>query len=122
MAVAQEWTKRIMYPVAKKMGITIEEFTQKMYEQDSNGNWREFADKAMQLKWVDQIVRDIRDASVIKKPGEVTEDTTVEEEPNLRRQQTFTEKTDVRGQRYVELPQLIPLDLYYLYNPHNYYR
>jgi ATP-dependent Clp protease protease subunit len=121
MAVAQEWTKRIMHPVAQKMGITMAEFTQKMYEQDSSGNWREFADKAMQLKWVDQIVRDIRDASVIRKPDDIIEVTTTEEEPNLR-QQTFTEKTDIHGQRYVELPQLIPLDLYYLYNPNNYYR
>ena len=121
MAIAQEWTKRIMYPVAQKMGITMAEFTQKMYEQDSDGNWQEFANKATQLKWVDQIVEDIRDASVIKKPIDVVEAPTAEEEPNLRRQ-LFTEKTDVRGQHYVELPQLIPLDLYYLYNPHNYYR
>ena len=110
-----------MYPVAQKMGITMAEFTQKMYEQDSNGNWREFADQAMRLKWVDQIVKDIRDASVTKQPVDIIEVTTVEEEPNLRRQ-PFTEKTDGRGQRYMELPQLIPLDLYYLYNPHNYYR
>lgn len=123
MEVAQEWTKRMMYPVAQKMGITIEEFTKKMYEKDSNGNWREFADKATQLKWVDQVVSDIRDASITKKPVDIleTEPEEEEEEPAFH-QQTFTEKTDVRGQRYVELPQLIPLDFYYLYNPHNYYR
>ena len=121
MAVAQEWTQRIMYPVAQKMGITMAEFTKKMYEQNSDGNWRQFADKAMQLKWVDQIVSDIRDASVTKKPVDIVEVSAAEEEPNLRRQ-PLTEKTDIRGQRYVELPQLIPLDLYYLYNPHNYYR
>ena len=124
MEIAQEWTKRVMYPVAKKMGITMAEFTKKMYEQDSNGNWREFADKATQLKWVDQVISDIRDASITNKPIDILEETetqSAEEEPTFH-QQTFTERTDVRGQRYVELPQLIPLDFYYLYNPHNYYR
>ena len=119
MKIMDEWTKRILYPVAKKMGITMDEFVQQMYKHNSLGDWFEFADAAAKLKWVNTIVRDIRDTSFIAYPKTKTN----------RRSRYFMlkstihdEKVDPQGQRYVDLPRLNPLDVYFLYNPNDYYR
>lgn len=115
---ANKWTKRILQPVAEKMGLSMEEFVKQMYEHNSDGDWSEFADNAVKLKWIDTVVADIRDTSYIKSP-----DNDKEEEdkglgvPLVR----LSEKVDAQGQRYVELPTLRPKDFYFLYNPDNYY-
>ena len=57
-----------MKPVAKKMGITASQLIEKMYENNSSGDWIEFANRATQHKWVDFIVEEIRDTSYIKQP------------------------------------------------------
>jgi ATP-dependent Clp protease protease subunit len=111
--IVEEWSKRILKPVAQKMGITLEDFTKQMYENNANGNWMEFADTASKLKWVDSIVGHIRDTSVIKQP--------VQEEASSPVIEQF-EKVDEKGQRYLKLPRLSPPDFYYLYNPDSYYR
>ncbi|MCK5876139.1 MAG: ATP-dependent Clp protease proteolytic subunit [Candidatus Marithrix sp.] len=116
LEMSREWTKRIMQPVADKMGITMDEFVKKMYENNSSGNWYEFGDDAVEVKWVDTIVKDIRDTSFDHRPVEM------EESENEIFIFAKKEKTDSQGNRYVELPNLAPLDVYYLYNPHNYYR
>lgn len=56
--------ERIEGPVAKKMGITLENFMKKMYEKNSHGDWSEYGDEAKKIKWVDDVVTDIRDTSV----------------------------------------------------------
>ena len=48
----EEWWRRLATPVAKKMGISREEFIEQMYEQTVSGDWTEFADQAKKLKWV----------------------------------------------------------------------
>lgn len=118
MEIAKEWIQRIMYPVAQKMGITMEEFVEKMYKNNSGGNWREFADKAVKLKWVEKVVTDMRDTSIVKQPPDYEE----QEEGIILLKTKYPEKTDVQGKRYVELPRLTPVDIYYLYNPYNYFR
>jgi len=117
--IANEWTERVMHPVAKKMGITMVELVKKMYENNSTGEWHAFADDATKLKWVNTIVTDIRDTSFTKEPMDEDEEggTNV-----VVLKTTSNEKIDSQGQRYVELPRLNPLDMYYLYNPSNYYR
>jgi len=116
LEIGQEWTKRVMLPVAKKMGITMDEFVEKMYASSSSGNWREFGDNATKIKWVDTIVKDIRDVSFNRRPID-TEDN--EDEMFIFARE---EKIDAQGNHYVELPRLTPLDVYYLYNPYNYFR
>ncbi|MDM8562386.1 ATP-dependent Clp protease proteolytic subunit [Candidatus Marithioploca araucensis] len=119
----KEWTQRIMQPVADKMGITIEKFVKKMYENNSVGDWYEFANAAVKLKWVNTIIKDIRDTSFTKQPLNMNEE--MGEEMVLlstKRKTRLEEKLDVQGRRYVELPRLSQLDAYYLYNPDNYYR
>jgi len=56
----EEWWERLAAPVAKKMGISLDEFIKRMYENRSTGNWVEFGDRARKLKWVDQIVETIQ--------------------------------------------------------------
>ena len=47
------------------MGISLEEFYKQMYKNSVNGDWQEFGDKALKLKWVDHIVQEIREESPI---------------------------------------------------------
>ncbi len=117
LAVMEEWSRRILKPVAKKMEIDLDDFIQQMYQHNSNGDWLEFADKASNLKWVDHVVDDVRDLSIYKKPSD-GELLLAEELLVLLKQ----EKVDIQGNRYVQLPRLSPPDVYHLYNPDNYFR
>lgn len=115
--IAKEWYRRLAEPVAEKMGVTQEEMVKEMYKHNSEGDWQEFADKAQKLKWVDNIVHEIRETGIIKSPED--------EAPApkyffMSAQQK--EEVDAKGQRYVTLPRLDPFDFYYLYNPDQYYR
>ncbi|HIE01344.1 MAG TPA: peptidase S14 [Thiotrichaceae bacterium] len=118
LEMAKNWTKRIMYPVAEKMGLSMEELVKKMYEKNSIGDWYEFADVAIKLKWVDTVVKDIRDTSFKRQPVD-TEDN---EEDMMLLGSGLSEKLDQQGQHYLKLPRLNPLDFYFVYNPDNYYR
>ncbi|MBU2531059.1 MAG: ATP-dependent Clp protease proteolytic subunit [Elusimicrobia bacterium] len=113
LANRQEWERRVATPVAKKMGLSLEAFRKKMYENNSDADWEEFADKAIQYKWVNNIVNEIRETGFVKNP-----DIAQEEKTKSR----FMEQMDEKGQSYVKLPRLNPFDFYYLYNPDNYYR
>ena len=116
LKLAREWERRLMGPVAKKLGISVTQFRQRMYKSNSDGDWEEFADRAHNLKWVGHIVHRIRETGVVKQPG-----------PKRSRRRFFghanlEEKRDTHGKRYVELPRLHPYDLYFIHNPDNYYR
>ncbi|HBE88741.1 MAG TPA: peptidase S14 [Elusimicrobia bacterium] len=114
---AKEWERRVLEPVAKKMGISIEAFRKRMYESSSDGDWEEFADKAVALKWVDHIVDRIEETGFVKNPdsGQPAPGSRMEF-PGLE------EKTDDTGRRYVSLPRLEPFDFYFIHNPDKYYR
>jgi ATP-dependent Clp protease protease subunit len=113
----QEWWRRLATPVARKMGITTDEFIKRMYENRSTGDWQEFADSARKIKWVDEIAETIREESYIKNP-----DAPAGLAPPPKSPPALTEQTDDDGRRFVLLPRLDPVDCYYLYNPDNYYR
>ncbi|ALG69173.1 ATP-dependent Clp protease proteolytic subunit [Beggiatoa leptomitoformis] len=112
----QEWSRRVMEPVAKKMGLTLDELVKQMYQNNSDGNWRAFADKAVQLKWVDVVIENVRDTSYIKQPQEP--------QPVPAEVSLFSkyERLDSNGKNYFQLPPLSATDMYHLYNPDNYYR
>jgi ATP-dependent Clp protease protease subunit len=116
--MTNEWARRLMQPVAEKMGITLEEFVKQMYQHNSEGNWSEFSDKAKELKWIDTVVDEIREMSFDRKPNDS------EDEADILKRLIFSseERVDKQGVRYMELPHLGPLDVYYLYNPNHYYR
>jgi len=110
----EEWWKRLAKPISEKMGISLDEFISRMYKNRSSGDWREFADQAKTIRWVDEVVTSIREESYIKNPDlDKTEET-----PN----NPLQEFIDSDSRRYVLLPRLDPVDCYYLYNPDNYYR
>jgi ATP-dependent Clp protease protease subunit len=119
---SQEWWKRLASPIAKKMGITMDEFIAQMYKNDSGGDWVEFADQAKKLKWVDHIVSEVRETSLLEHPDKKPKPPPqllplrAEDEPITGEQISET------GERFHRLPRLVPYDFYYLYNPDNFYR
>ncbi|MFH0911667.1 MAG: ATP-dependent Clp protease proteolytic subunit [Planctomycetota bacterium] len=110
----KEWEKRIHGPVAEKMGLTVEQFVKKMYEHNSEGDWKEFADKARELKWVNTVIAEVREHGYTQKPeGEAPK-------PWWWWAQ-YKEERDERGKPFLRLPRLGPCDFYFLYNPDGYY-
>ncbi len=116
-----EWWKRLASPIAAKMGISADEFIKRMYQNRVTGDWKEFADAARKLKWVDEIADTIREESLIKNPDYVARD---QKNPahGIDDVSGAQEQTDAEGRRFLPLPRLDPLDCYYLYNPDGYYR
>lgn len=121
MKEADEWWRRLATPIAAKMGISVEVFMKRMYENRSTGDWKEFADVARKLKWVDEIADTIREESLTKNPDFAAraQKTAVQGGEDISGLQ---EQVDAEGRRFVPLPRLDPLDAYYLYNPDRYYR
>lgn len=117
---AEEWWRRLAGPVAEKMGVTLDEFIEMMYENVSTGDWVEFGDKATNLKWIDHIIEEVRETSLVKNPdagGNGSGETETSAYPY-----GFAEQVDEAGKPFVNLPRLAPFDYYWLYNPDGYYR
>jgi ATP-dependent Clp protease protease subunit len=112
---SQRWWKRLVTPVANKMGITPDEFIKKMYAHSSSGDWTEFAEQAKDLKWVNHIVEGIDETSFTKDPDAI-------ETPKLARTVALVEEIDSSGRPFVWLPRLNPQDVYFLSNSDTYYR
>lgn len=108
------WWDRLAAPVAEKMGITTDEFIEKMYARSTSGDWSEFGDKAKELKWVNHIVDGILESSITLNPD--TESKAAEKKTAL------VEEIDPDGKVFTYLPRLNPKDVYFLYNPDGYYR
>ena len=113
---SERWWSRLGAPVAAKMGITPDEFIQKMYAHSSQGDWSEFGEQAKDLKWVNHIVNGIDETSVNKDPD------FVEAPKPAAKPNALVEETDLAGNRFVRLPRLNPTDVYFLTNPDGYYR
>ena len=130
----EEWWRRLAEPVALKMGLTTEEFIKRMYDQVSSGDWSEFGDKAVQLKWVDHVVKEIRETALVKSPDANRPGPALPVGPvpvprpqtglesSISSQSPFPEVIDEKGQPFTRLPRLAPKDFYYLYNPDGYFR
>jgi ATP-dependent Clp protease protease subunit len=114
LSEAEQWWRRLAEPVAAKMGLTLDAFIKQMYEKNSDGDWREFADVAHELKWVDDIVTTIWETSMDKNPDRFGS------RPVITLQ--LEEKVDEQGAAYAVLPRLPPFDYYFVYNPDRYYR
>lgn len=112
---SQQWWKRLAGPIAKKMGISTEEFIQKMYAKTSSGDWTEFGTEAQKLKWVDHIVERIHETSLLKNPD-------VKKVATTKAHHGLTEGRDEKGKPCMYLPRLTPKDCYFLYNTDGYYR
>jgi ATP-dependent Clp protease protease subunit len=118
----EEWWKRLATPVAAKMGVSLDEFIKRMYQNRSTGDWQEFGDGARKLKWVDEVVQAIQEESYDKNPDAPYAPGVAPAPKRSESQPVLAERTDAAGRRFVLLPRLEPVDCYYLYNPDNYYR
>lgn len=112
---AEEWWRRVARPIAEKMNLTLDEFIALMYEKNSDGDWREFGDRAQELKWIDHVVDRIWEMSVDRNPDKFGRSLIFAEG-------TLKESIDDDGRPFMALPRLEPFDFYYLYNPDRYYR
>ncbi len=112
---AREWERRLADPIATKMGITLAEFKERMYKARKTGDWDEFADKAVALKWVDHVANEIREEGVRKKPEGN------QSAPMFGMFGVSLER-DEQGNPYLRLPPLDPYDCYFMVNPRGFYR
>ncbi|HUF61946.1 MAG TPA: ATP-dependent Clp protease proteolytic subunit [Verrucomicrobiales bacterium] len=124
---AKEWWRRLATPIAEKMGITLDAFIQRMYNEATDGDWEEFADEAVALKWIDTVVEDIRETSLLKNPDaggaksiEIPKRTTPPS--TAAPMHGCVEELDAQGRALMRLPRVSRKDFYYLYNPDGYYR
>jgi len=115
---ANEFWRRLAGPVAKKMGISLDEFIKRMYKENSNGDWIAFADEAKELKWVDHMIAGVEETSLLTSPDKKTPPTVVKK----AYVSGVTEGVDADGRPIMLLPRGNPLDVYYLYDPHGSYQ
>lgn len=115
LKVLEEWSNRVLSPIASKMGLNLTELVERMYENSSSGDWMEFANNAVKYFWVDYIVEDIQDTSFVQQPkleiinpGETTA--------------FASNSADQSDKQFAKLPQPRPFDVYHLYNADNYFR
>src|SRR5437879_2611740 len=97
------------------MSTSINKFTAELYKQNVDGDWEEFADSAVKLKWIDHVVSEIRETGILKEP-----EVKAEEKPKLA--MGLAEESDAKGDRFVRLPKLQHADAYFLYDRDGYYR
>ncbi len=111
----EEWSERIMGPVAKKMGITTQEFIKKMYAHNSDGDWMEFADGAVKIKWITGTISEIEDHSIRMREE-------MQSSLAIRPGVLVNTKTDIHQEKKSgALPPLRPFDVYHLYDPYGQY-
>ncbi len=105
----KEWARRLHLKTAKRMGLDLDAFYERMYEETVTGDWEEFADEAVKLKWVGNIVHLIREEGIIEKP--------IDELPQpfwVQAGSAAAPNAEQYGQIF--LPRLDPFDFYFLYN------
>ena len=108
----KKWAARLHAPVAQKMGITLEAFYDQMYANNSDGDWLEFADQAIKLKWVDHLVEAIREEGIIEQP--------TSQMPMKRFRITIENKAVTANKEQLNqtlIPKPEPFDYYFLHNP-----
>ena len=115
LVIGEEWGHRLMTPVAEKLGLSEKKFVELMYKNNSEGDWMVFGNKAKELKWVDNVAPEARELSVTDiAPPPVPKPT-----PAIIRME---EERDAQGRPFVRVPRLLPCDMWFIYNPDNYYR
>jgi len=138
----ERWWKIFGEPIAKKMGMGLEEFREEMYKHSSHGDWSEFALEAQKLKWVNNIVERIEEQSVLVNPTYKEETEHMDEDESNREMLHMTsskkhssktefshkkvskelEQIGADGKPFVYLKRLSPEDSYFIYDPNGYYR
>jgi ATP-dependent Clp protease protease subunit len=115
LVIGEEWGHRLMTPVAEKLGLSEKKFVEEMYKNNSEGNWMVFGNKAKELKWVDNVAPEARELSVT----DIAPPPPPKPTPAIIRME---EERDAQGRPFVRMPRLLPCDMWFIYNPDNYYR
>jgi ATP-dependent Clp protease protease subunit len=114
----EQWWQRLAAPIAAKMGINTDDFVKQMYAHTTSGDWKEFADEAVKLKWVDVVVGRCRETACRKNPN----NDTANGGQVATAEVASAQKVDAKGRAYMVIPRVNPVDCYYLHNPDGYYR
>jgi len=116
----KKWWSRLADPIAQKMGVTSEEFIEMMYKKTVSGDWSEFGDDAVKLKWADHVVTRIHETSLLKNPDAKKAAATTTRSSEIAN--GLTPAVDNEGNPYMILPRRNPKDVYMMHNPDGYYR
>ncbi len=116
----KKWWDRLADPIAQKMGITSDEFIEMMYKKTVSGDWTEFGDDAVKLKWADHVVTRIHETALLKNPD--AKKPPVATTTTRRSENGLTPAIDENGNPYMILPRRNPKDVYMMHNPDGYYR
>jgi ATP-dependent Clp protease protease subunit len=117
------WFERMATPVAKKMGITLQEFVKKMYENDSTGDWQAFGEKAQQLKWINQVVERMEETAVLDILSAPPTPAVLPARAGQEATFGISSQVDDKGRTIFTLPALAnPFDAWWIYDPHGLYR
>ena len=111
----EQWWQRLAAPIAAKMGISTDEFVKQMYAHTATGDWKEFADEAVKLKWVDTVVGRCHETAWRTNPD-------ADSGSAVAKAEATAPKVDAKGRAYQVIPRVNPVDCYYLHNPDSYYR
>lgn len=111
----EEWSRRLLTPVAAKMDLSLEELYGKMYANSSTGDWDEFADRAADLRWVNAIVTELREEGIVEQP---TDRAPVPWWYGMFGEAAAEDVAPVAREvpKKLELPPLRPFDAYFIYN------
>lgn len=116
----EKWWARLADPISQKMGITSEEFIEMMYKKTVSGDWTEFGDDAVKLKWADHVVSRIHETALLKNPDAKAAPATTTRSAAI--ENGLTPAIDENGNPYMILPRRNPKDLYLMHNPDGFYR
>ncbi|YCM44134.1 ATP-dependent Clp protease proteolytic subunit [Verrucomicrobiaceae bacterium 227] len=119
----KKWWHRLADPISHKMGITSDEFIEMMYKKTVSGNWTEFGDDAVKLKWADHVVSRVQETSLLKDPSAAKPVATpATPRTSFLGEDDLTPAIDDKGNKFMLLPRRNPKDVYLMYNPDGYYR
>lgn len=108
----EEFFRRVNEPVARRMGVSVEEFVKLMYRNNSDGAWIVFGEEAVKLRWADKIITRIVEDGVDDMVAS----------PGSGRAYFFGEYKDAEGRTRIELPPLAPGDAWMIHDPQGLYR
>jgi len=124
----EEWFRRLAGPFTEKLKIKLQDFVDQMYQNNSDGDWREFGDRAVELGWIGTLINRIRmTGNLERKPQSYLNDehgccqsqTTPTSTTTTTKRKRQDQATDSDDQK-VHF-ELRPLDHWWIHDPENYY-
>lgn len=130
----EEWFRRLAGPFTQKLNLNLEDFVNQMYQKNSDGDWREFGDKAVELGWIKTLVNRIRlTGNLERKPNSKSDDDCNTCQSNSSSNSSNRNKRKYQDQQSTDQNtladhnsdqksfELRPLDHWWIHDPDNYY-